>query len=268
MSETIDFILRHGYSVLFAWMAAEQLGLPIPAIPLLLAAGALAGSQRLSLALILLVSVVASLLADTLWYELGRRRGVPVLNFLCRISLEPDSCVRKTEQMFGRYGVRSLVVAKFIPGLSTAAPPLAGIFGMRLPRFLLFAAVGALLYAGTFAGIGYLFSAQLETMAGRALRLGEWAVLLLGGALAAYVLTKFWQRQRFLRVLRVARITPEELKERLDRGEEIVIVDLRHALDVDSEPHHIPGALHLSPDDLDARHMEIPRDRDIVLYCT
>ena len=245
MSETIDFILRHGYSVLFAWMAAEQLGLPIPAIPLLLAAGALAGSQRLSLALILLVSVVASLLADTLWYELGRRRGVPVLNFLCRISLEPDSCVRKTEQMFGRYGVRSLVVAKFIPGLSTAAPPLAGIFGMRLPRFLLFAAVGALLYAGTFAGIGYLFSAQLETMAGMALRLGEWAVL-----------------------LRVARITPEELKERLDRGEEIVVVDLRHALDVDSEPHHIPGALHLSPDDLDARHMEIPRDRDIVLYCT
>ncbi len=268
MSETIDFILRHGYSVLFAWMAAEQLGLPIPAIPLLLAAGALAGSQRLSLPLILLVSVVASLLADTLWYELGRRRGVPVLNFLCRISLEPDSCVRKTEQMFGRYGVRSLVVAKFIPGLSTAAPPLAGIFGMALPRFLLFAAVGALLYAGTFAGIGYLFSAQLERMAGMALRFGEWAVLLLGGALAAYVLTKFWQRQRFLRVLRVARITPEELKERLDRGEEIVIVDLRHALDVDSEPHHIPGAIHLSPDDLDARHMEIPRDRDIVLYCT
>ena len=268
MSETLDFILRHGYSVLFAWMAAEQLGVPLPAIPLLLAAGALAGSQRLSLSLILLVSVVASLLADTLWYELGRRRGVPVLNFLCRISLEPDSCVRKTEQMFGRYGVRSLVVAKFIPGLSTAAPPLAGIFGMRLPRFLLFAAVGALLYAGTFAGIGYLFSAQLETMAGMALRLGEWAVLLLGAALAAYVLTKFWQRQRFLRVLRVARITPEELKERLDRGEEIVIVDLRHALDVDSEPHHIPGALHLSPDDLDARHMEIPRDRDIVLYCT
>jgi len=268
LSETLDFILRHGYSVLFAWMAAEQLGLPIPAIPLLLAAGALAGSQRLSLALILLVSVVASLLADTLWYELGRRRGVQVLNFLCRISLEPDSCVRKTEQMFGRYGVRSLVVAKFIPGLSTAAPPLAGIFGMRLPRFLLFAGVGALLYAGTFAGIGYLFSAQLERMAGMALRLGEWAILLIGAALAAYVLTKFWQRRRFLRVLRVARITPEELKERLDRGEEIVIVDLRHALDVDSEPHHIPGAIHLSPDDLDARHMEIPRDRDIVLYCT
>ena len=268
MSDTLEFIVRHGYSVLFVWMPAEQLGLPIPAIPLLLAAGALAGSGRLSLALVLLVSVVASLLADTLWYELGRRRGVRVLNLLCRVSLEPDSCVRRTEQIFERYGVRSLVVSKFILGLSTAAPPLAGIFGMRLPRFLFFAGLGALLYAGTFAGLGYLFSAQLEMMAAGALRLGEWLILLLAGGLTAYVLAKFWQRQRFLRVLRVARITPEELKERLDGGEEIVIVDLRHALDLEADPHHIPGARHLSPDDLDARHTEIPRDRDIVLYCT
>lgn len=268
MSETLEFVVRHGYSVLFGWMAAEQLGLPIPAIPLLLAAGALAGSGRLSLSLVLLVSVVASLLADTLWYEIGRRRGVRVLNFLCRVSLEPDSCVRRTEQIFGRYGARTLVVSKFVPGLTTAAPPLAGIFGMRLPRFLSFAALGALLYSGTFAGLGYLFSAQLERMAEGALRLGEGLVLLLGGALAAYVLAKFWQRRRFLRLLRTARISPEELKERLDRGEEIVIVDLRHPLDVEAEPHHIPGALHLPPDDLEARQREIPRDRDIVLYCT
>lgn len=136
--------------------------------------------------------------------------------------------------------------------------------GARVLNFLL----GALLYAGTFAGLGYLFSAQLETMADGALRLGEGPVALLGGALAAYVLAKFWQRRRFLRLLRTARITPEELKERLDGGEEIVIVDLRHPLDVETEPHHIPGALHLSPDDLEERHPEIPRDRDIVLYCT
>ena len=268
MSDTLEFIVRHGYSVLFVWMAAEQLGLPIPAIPLLLAAGALAGAGRLSLALVLVVSVVASLLADAVWYEMGRRKGVRVLQFLCRVSLEPDSCVRRTELLFGRYGVRSLLVSKFVPGLGTAAPPLAGIFGMRWPRFLLFAALGALAYTGTFAGLGYLFSPQLERMAEGALRLGEWLFLLLGGALAAYVLAKFWQRQRFLHVLRTSRITPEELKERLDSGEEIVIVDLRHALDVEAEPHHIPGALHLSPDDLEARHTEIPRDRDVVLYCT
>jgi len=183
------------------------------------------------------------------------------------LSLEPDSCVRNTELMFGRYGVRSLVVSKFVPGLSTAAPPLAGIFGMRLPRFLLFAGLGALLYTGAFAGLGYLFSAQLERMAEATLRLGGWLMLLVTAALAAYVLVKFRQRRRFLHLLRTARITPEELKERLDRGEKIVIVDLRHALDVEAEPHHIPGALHVSPDDLEARHAEIPRDRDVVLYC-
>jgi membrane protein DedA with SNARE-associated domain len=268
VSETLDFIVHHGYSVLFVWMGAEQLGLPIPAFPLLLAAGALAGSGQLHFAGILAVSVGASLLADTLWYELGRRQGARVLQFLCRVSLEPDSCVRRTELTFGRYGMGSLIVSKFIPGLSTAAPPLAGIFGTRLPRFLLYTGLGALLYAGTFAGLGYLFSAQLERIAESALRMGEWLVVFLAGSLAAYVLAKLWQRRRFLRKLRMARITPEELKERLDGGEEMVIVDLRHPLDVEAEPHLIPGALHYSPDDLDARHGEIPRDRDVVLYCT
>jgi membrane protein DedA with SNARE-associated domain len=268
MSGTLEFVVRHGYLVLFVWMVADQIGLPIPAIPLLLAAGALAGSGRLSLGLILLVSLVASLLADTLWYELGRRKGVRVLNFLCRVSLEPDSCVRRTEQVFGRYGARSLLISKFVPGLTTAAPPLAGIFGMRLPRFLAFAGLGALLYAGAFAGLGYLFSAQIERLAEGALVLGEWAVLVIVGVFALFILGKLWQRRRFLHRLRTARITPEELKERLDRGEEIVVVDLRHALDLDAEPHHIPGALHLTPDEIELRHAEIPRDRDVVLYCT
>jgi membrane protein DedA with SNARE-associated domain len=268
MSETLEFVVRHGYLVLFVWMVADQLGLPIPAIPILLAAGAVAGSGRLSLSLILLVSIVASLLADTLWYELGRRKGVRVLNFLCRVSLEPDSCVRRTEQVFGRYGARSLLVSKFVPGLTTAAPPLAGIFGMRLPRFLTFAGLGALLYAGAYAGLGYLFSAQIERLAEGVLVLGEWAVLLIAGGFALFILGKLWQRQRFLHRLRTARITPEELKERLDRGDDLVVVDLRHALDLDAEPHHIPGALHLTPDEIENRHAEIPRDRDVVLYCT
>lgn len=268
MNETLEFVVRHGYLVLFVWMVADQLGLPIPAIPILLAAGAVAGSGRLSLPLILLVSIVASLLADTLWYELGRRKGVRVLNFLCRVSLEPDSCVRRTEQVFGRYGARSLLVSKFVPGLTTAAPPLAGIFGMRLPRFLACAALGALLYAAVYAGLGYLFSAQIERLAAAALVLGEWVLLLIASGLALFILGKLWQRRRFLHRLRTARITPEELKERLDKGDEIVVVDLRHALDLDAEPHHIPGALHLTPEEIENRHEEIPRDRDVVLYCT
>jgi len=268
MNGTLEFVARHGYAILFLWMLIEQLGLPIPAIPLLLAAGAMAGTGRLNMGVILLVSAAGSLLADAVWYELGRRRGVQVLQFLCRVSLEPDSCVRRTELTFGRYGVLSLVMAKFVPGLSTAAPPLAGIFGMSLPRFLLFAGLGALVYTGTFAGLGYIFSAQLEVLAEQSLKLGEGLLLVLGVALAGYVLVKLWQRRRFLMKLRTARIEPRELKERLDAGEEIFIIDLRHPLDVEVEPHHIPGAFHLSPDDLEARHPEIPRDREVVLYCT
>ena len=268
MAETLDFVARHGYVVLFVWMAMEQLGVPIPAMPLLLAAGALAGSGRLSLAGIVLVATIASLLADVVWYELGRRKGVGVLQFLCRVSLEPDSCVRRTEQLFERHGVRSLLFAKFLPGLSTIAPPLAGVFGMRPAWFLLLAGLGAIIYAGTFAGLGYLFSAQLEIVAERALQLGEGLIAILIGALALYVLAKLWQRRRFIRRLRTARITPEELRKMLDGGEEVYIVDLRHTLDVEADPQHIPGAVVLSPDDLDARHQEIPRDRDIILYCT
>jgi len=268
VSETLHFVARHGYAVLFVWVAAEQLGLPIPAVPLLLAAGAMAGAGRLNLAAVVVVSTVASLLADWVWYEMGRRKGVRVLQFLCRVSLEPDSCVRRTEQIFHRYGLRSLLVAKFVPGLSTVAPPLAGIFGMRAARFLLLGGAGALIYTGAFAVLGYLFSARLEKMAAPSLQLGGVLVAILGGVLVAYVLWKLWQRRRFLRSLRTARITPEELKARLDDGEEIFIVDLRHVVDAEADPSNIPGAIHLPPEDLDARLFEIPRDRDIVLYCT
>jgi membrane protein DedA with SNARE-associated domain len=201
-------VARHGYLVVFIWMAAEQLGLPIPAIPLLLAAGAMAGTGRLGVGAVVLVATVASMLADSLWFVIGRLKGVRVVQFLCRVSLEPDSCVRRTEEIFDRYGVRSLLISKFVPGLATVAPPLAGIFGMGASRFLLAAAAGAVLYTGTFAGLGYLFSAQLEMVADRSLRLGEGLVVILGGALAAYVLVKLWRRRRFIHRLRTTRITP------------------------------------------------------------
>jgi len=268
MNEGIQFLVRHGYAVLFVWVLAEQIGLPLPAIPLLLAAGALAGAGHLSIAVAIGLAVAASLLSDTLWYEIGRRRGAKVLNFLCRISLEPDSCVRRTENVFARYGARSLLVAKFVPGLNTAAPPLAGMFGMRLSRFALWDGLGAALWASTFAGLGYLFSEQFERVAAYALRLGTWLVVVVVGGLAGYIAWKYVQRQRFLRSLRIARITPGELKEKLEAGEEMVIVDLRHSLDFDAEPHTVPGALRLTAEELNERHAEIPRDREIVLYCT
>ncbi len=268
MDAWIDALVRHGYAIVFGWVLAEQLGLPIPAVPVLLAAGALAGSGRLAPAGVLPLAVAASLLSDTAWYAVGRRRGGRVLGLLCRISLEPDSCVRRTEEAFGRHGARALVIAKFVPGLSTAAPPLAGIVGMPVGRFLACSAAGGLAWAGAFVGLGWLLSDQLEAVAAATERLGAWLGAVLGGGLAAYLAGKYVARRRFLRRLRIARIEPPELRARLDAGEPVVLVDLRHPLDFEAEPWIIPGALHLTTEELQARHAEIPRDREIVLYCT
>lgn len=268
MNETLQFLIKHGYAVTFGWVLAEQLGLPIPAIPILLAAGALAGQGQLSLVLVLVSAVVAALISDTVWYEIGRRRGGKVLNFLCRISLEPDSCVRNTEQIFEKHGSRSLLVAKFLPGFSTVAPPLAGIFHMKLSRFLLFDTAGTLLWAGSFAGLGYIFSNQLERVALKASQLGGGLFALVAGALVAYAGWKFFQRQRFLRKLRIARITADELQQKMNGGEEVLIVDLRHGVDFEGDPFTIPGAQHLPAEELEEHHEAIPRDRDVILYCT
>jgi membrane protein DedA with SNARE-associated domain len=267
-NETVGFLVRHGYGVVFASVLVEQLGLPLPAIPVLLAAGALAGSGKLSLSLILTLAVAAALIGDTVWYEIGRRRGARVLGLLCRISLEPDSCVRRTETTFAGHGSKSLLVAKFVPGLSTVAPPLAGVFQMRFPRFLLFDSAGTLLWAGVFIGLGYVFSHQIEGISDRAAALGGWLLVLLAAGLAAFLGWKYFERRRFLHELHVARITPEELRAKLDGGEEVVIVDLRHSLDLDADPVVIPGAQHLLLEEFEQHHHTIPRDREIVLYCT
>ncbi len=268
MKGTIDFLLRHGYAVLFFWVLLEQAGLPIPSIPLLLAAGALAGRGRLSLAVVVGLPVLASLSSDLFWFQIGRHRGSRVLSWICRISLEPDSCVRRTEDVYVRHGARSLLVAKFIPGLNSVAAPLAGVFRLRLERFLVFDILGCLLWAGSVVGLGFLFSDQLEDVAAYAVRLGLSLVGLLVTGLAGYIGWKFIQRQRFLRELRIARITPEELKRELDSGVPVQIVDLRHSLDFEVDPATIPGALHLDPADVEQHQDRISRDRDVVLYCT
>jgi membrane protein DedA with SNARE-associated domain len=264
----MSFLMRNGYAVLFGIVLLEQAGLPIPALPVLLAMGALVGAGHFSFAAALLVAVAACLIADLAWFELGRRHGARILTFLCRISLEPDSCVRQTENVLAAGGARSLLFAKFLPGLSTAAPPVAGMLRMRLSRFLLWDTAGALIWAGSCLAVGYAFSSQLEWIADLALRLGSRLVALVAAGLAAYVLWKYAQRRRFIRQIAVARITPEELRRRLDAGEDIVVVDLRHSLEFEGEPAMVPGAIHVLPEELDARHGEIPRDREVVLYCT
>jgi membrane protein DedA with SNARE-associated domain/rhodanese-related sulfurtransferase len=267
MDEVTQFLIRHGALVLFAVVMAEQVGLPIPAIPVLLAAGALAGLGKLNLGMAFLMAVSACLLGDLMWYYLGRYRGARVLNVLCRISLEPDSCVRRTESFFIRHGTRSLVFAKFIPGLSTVTPALAGLFKVTLSRFLLYDMLGALLWAMAFIAPGYFFSSQLEQIAAQADRFGSSLGVLIVGSLILYIAYKYIRRKLLLRELRIARILPEELKQMLDDGQKVVIVDLRQPLDIEVDPYSIPGSLQMAVEELEHRHGEIPRDRDIILYC-
>jgi len=268
MHQAFDFLIRHGHSVLFVWVLIEQLGVPIPAMPLLLAAGALAGTGHINFFTALLFAVLGALTSDSVWFQLGRHKGIKILQLLCRISLEPDSCVRRTEGVFSRQGARSLLVAKFVPGLGLVTPPLAGIFRMRFRRFLLFDAIGSALWAGAFLALGYVFAGQIERVAANLASLGGWLLVLAVGALAAYIAFKFIARQRFLRELRIARITVDELKEKLDAGEQITIVDLRHSLDFEAEPEVIPGALHMEAKELEQKNDRLPRGGEVVLYCT
>ena len=179
MGHTAEFVVRHGYALLFVWLLAEQGALPLPSVPLLLACGALSRSGQLNPVLVVLSGVAACLIADNVWFQLGRRRGGRILNFLCRIALEPDSCVRKTENAFAKYGVRSLLVSKFVPGLNAVAAPMAGSSGTTFGRFLWFDTLGALIWMSTYCGLGYVFSDQLETVGLYAMRMGSGLIGLL-----------------------------------------------------------------------------------------
>ena len=268
MNETLDFLVRHGITVLFAAVFVEQMGVPLPAVPWLLAAGALAGAGRMNWLLALSAATVSSSLADLIWFYLGRYRGQRVLNLLCRISLEPDSCVRRTENLFTRYGMRGVVAAKFIPGLSTLVPPLAGNAGVSASRFIIFDGLGSLLYAGCFILAGVLFSQQLEQVIHALSGLGNGALGVVIGLVALYLGYKYYQRQRLLRELRMARITADELHQKQEAGEPLIILDLRSQLEVDQDPALILGAIHIAMDEVEHRHQEIPRDREIILYCS
>ena len=268
MNETLEFLARYGTLALFGIVFIEQLGAPLPAPPFLLAAGVLAGSGRINGAVAVAGAALGSLLADVIWFFLARAYGHRMLSFLCRISLEPDSCVRRTTDMFSRYGMRVVMMGKFVPGLSTVMPPLAGIFGVSLPRFVAFDGLGSFLYVGCYLGLGFVFSHQLEPALEALGQLGHGALVLVVGLLAAYIGYKYVQRQRVLRELRLARMTVEELRRRLDGGEEMFIIDLRSELDVKSDPYRIPGARHWRAQEMEKRHQEIPRDREVVLYCS
>jgi len=265
MNEAIDFLLTHGYSVLFSFVLAEQLGLPVPSTPVLLAAGALGGLGRLNLAIALPLAVLASLIGDSFWFYLGKTRGMSILRLLCKISLEPESCVRKTKSAYSNQGASWLLFAKFVPGLNTLAPPMAGMFNVGPWRFLALDAAGAGLWAAAFMLAGWLFRDQMELIASLMAKLGFWLGAALILVLVLYIALKYVRRARARRLLRIARITPLELKQRMDQGASITIIDLRNAFEW--REGHIPGSLIINEDELDAFVPQL-LEGEVILYCS
>jgi membrane protein DedA with SNARE-associated domain/rhodanese-related sulfurtransferase len=268
MPIAIDFFIKYGYLVIFLWVLTEQLGIPVPSTPLLLTAGTLTATHKLHLELVLASALAASLIADSIWYAFGVRYGAAVVRLVCKVSFESTACVRKTELYFSKRGAVSLLFAKFIPGLGAVAAPIAGQTGMGYGKFLLFDAGGILLWCLSVTLGGRFFGDVLKRNP-RALSwsghfVGVIFVLLFLGFLAYRML----QRRAFLKSVRMARLEPQELKEMIDSGQPVFIVDLRHPLDYLPDPRTLPGALSLTPDKLMEESERIPQDREIVLFCT
>ena len=268
MIDPVERLAQDAYWVIFLVVFSEQIGLPLPSSPVLIAAGALAAAGRIDTWAAIGLSLIASLLADSLWYALGRRFGSRVLGFLCRVSIEPDSCVTSAKDGFTRHGPWLLAIAKFVPGLNTVAPPLAGFSGMGVSRFLLIDSGGMLALVLVLMGAGALIREPFERFVRWLSVAGGWAALPIAAAILVYFGWKYARRRRLLHELRMARVTPAELKAKLDAGEQVTIVDLRHALEQRGSPPALPGALRMLPQEVPTRYQEIPRDRDVVLYCT
>jgi membrane protein DedA with SNARE-associated domain/rhodanese-related sulfurtransferase len=268
MPLALEFFLHYAYPIIFLWVVAEQLGAPVPSIPILLTAGSLTATHKLSLILVLVSVIAGCLVSDSVWYLLGKRFGGSVVKLLCRLSLEASTCVRKTENYFTKHGPQALLFAKFIPGLGTVAAPIAGQTGMRYSTFLTYDLSGAFVWGVAVTVVGRFFGDVLKRRPQALSWVAHFAGILFVLAIIGFLLYRVWKQQSFLKQVKTARLEPEELKEMLDSGQKVFIVDLRHPLDYLPDPRVLPGALRVSPEDLMRRSAEIPRDQDVVLYCT
>jgi len=267
-NDLASVVSEYGLAIVFANVLVEQIGVPVPAIPTLVIAGGLASVGKLSALAVFGVALIACVIADVIWYIAGRRYGNRVMRVLCGISLTPDSCVSEAQTRFERFGLNVLLIAKFIPGVALLAPPLAGATRIRWLPFLAFDAAGGALWV--LAGMvgGMLLGSQIERLLDYLQNYGAAAVLLVGALVAAYIAFKWWERHRFYAMLRMARISVDELYRLMDAGETPLIVDVRSSIARTLEPRHIPGAVHLPLQGFEGHIRELPRDREIILYCS
>ena len=267
MNETIRFLAQYDYWLLLGAILGRQACLPIPANLVLVAAGALARSERLTPAGIAGLSVAAFLCADLAWFEAGRKFGGRILHFACGLTRDSASCAHKATSAFDRHGVRILLVSKFIPGFDAVAAPLAGQAHVSILRFLLFDGFGAALWTGIYAALGYVFANQLDRVAMHLARVGTLVALAVAAGLSFYIVRRLARWLRFVRQFRLARITPEELRDQMNAGKDILLVDLQRKADGSAEG--IPGAVRIHPSVLvQCKDLDISPSREVVLYCT
>jgi membrane protein DedA with SNARE-associated domain/rhodanese-related sulfurtransferase len=273
MPIALVFFVHYAYLIIFLWVLIEQIGIPIPSVPVLLTAGTLSATHRVSWLGITGAMLLSCILADTIWYALGRRYGNSVLKLLCRLSFEASTCVSKTEGYFTRRGAVTLLFAKFVPGLSTVAAPIAGQTGMSYPRFLLWDIAGSIIWGESFILAGRFFGDLAKKSAPFFAWLGHFAIVIFVLMVLGFLAHRIWKQRKFLQQVREMRLEPSELKQMLDTAEKDgltppFIVDLRHPLDYLPDPRVLPGALRIGPNELKQHNEIIPRDRDVILYCT
>ena len=273
MPIALAFFVHYAYAILFLWVLVEQAGVPIPSIPILLTAGTLSATHRLSTPLALAAVLAACAIADSAWYFLGRRYGNSVLKLLCRLSFEASTCVTKTEGYFHRRGAVTLLFAKFLPGLSTVAAPIAGQTGMPYPRFLAYDLAGSAIWALAYLLAGRFFGDIAKRSQAFFSVVGHFAIVIVVIMVLSLMLQRFWKQRRFLISVRELRLEPAELLDMIETAARQgnippFIVDLRHPLDYLPDPRVLPHTVRVSPADLTAHQSLLPRDRDVILYCT
>lgn len=263
----MELLQKYGYSLVFGLMLLEQLGLPIPVAPILVLAGALIAGGKLSFVLVVMCGVVAAYIGDFVWYQFGKKRGRNILRILCRLSLSPDSCVKKTENSFLKYGVNSLLFSKFVPGLNTIAPPMAGMFHVKFGSFLWRDLIGILVYVLALLLPGYFFEKEVFKVTTLFEHVGKALLWIILAALAAYVGIKYLRLKRLQRSLARERITPEELHQKIASGEALILVDLRTNVPAE-DLSALPGAIRIHPGEIDQHLHRLEPDKWIVMYCT
>jgi len=266
--DLVELLTRWDLLLVFGTVLLEQGGLPLPAAPILISAGALAQTGVMRPETVLLTAFLAAFIADQAWFLAGRRHGRRVLAGICRYSLSPDTCVRSTDDLISRHGALALLVAKFIPGVSAVAIPTAAAMGLPYRRFLIFDAMGCLIWGGAYVGAGMIFSREVNRLLDSMSVIGGWAIIVLGALFALYLGAKLLHRVRLQRLHRLVRISPDEIALLLQGEFQLLILDARSALAREEDPRMLPYSIAL--DDLEPSRVLPPdaRDKTIVTFCT